>query len=189
MHFIHLFIFYHFISRELIGSLRSLVLRHDSLKKSLKRDAAKFNISRLVFDNTVAPIALIRRDYLWFVKKLLNTGPWHEKRSNLKGSFCLVVMPKIQNGNYLKRISVLISPCDNFCTTTWQRSKPDLASKYSIYQADQRSFAMRIEVKALALLQFATISAALRLWLINQALCLNNIVKESRDIFYIIIAT
>ena len=38
---------YLFISRELIGSLRSLVLRHDSLKKSLKRDAAKFNISWL----------------------------------------------------------------------------------------------------------------------------------------------
>ena len=38
---------YLFISRELIGSLRSLVLRHDSLKKSLKKDAAKFNISWL----------------------------------------------------------------------------------------------------------------------------------------------
>ena len=48
---------------------------------------------------------------------------------------------------------------------------------------------MRIEMKALAPLQFATISATLRLWLINQALCLNNIVKESSDIFYIIIAT
>ena len=53
MHFIYLFIYlfilfiYLFISRELIGSLKSLVLRHDSLKKSLKKDAAKFNISWL----------------------------------------------------------------------------------------------------------------------------------------------
>ena len=84
---------------------------------------------------------------------------------------------------------MLTSPSDNFCRTTWHRSKPDLASEYSIYQVDQRSFAMRIEMKALSPLQFATISATLRLWLINQALCLNNIVKESSDIFYIIIAT
>ena len=42
---------------------------------------------------------------------------------------------------------------------------------------------------ALSPLQFATISATLRLWLINQALCLNNIVTESSDVFYIIIAT
>lgn len=57
---------YLFISRELIGSLRSLVLRHDSLKKSLKKDAAKFNIS-----------------WLFLIIQLLQWA-WHEKRSNLK---------------------------------------------------------------------------------------------------------
>lgn len=57
---------YLFISRELIGSLRSLVLRHDSLKKSLKKNAAKFNISRL-----------------FLIIQLLQWA-WHEKRSNLK---------------------------------------------------------------------------------------------------------
>ena len=65
MHSIYLFI-YLFISRELIGSLRSLVLRHDSLKKSLKKDAAKFNIS-----------------WLFLIIQLLQWA-WHEKRWNLK---------------------------------------------------------------------------------------------------------